>query len=212
MGWFDGAKSWVDKTVQEARDKAANDKAAKDEKHQQLANAGFNGEQQRLIMAADFALVPGENIVDITNGKVDGDWTTLAVTDQRVFLHSKRFGGDNVQDFAYGLLTSCDYKTGWGHRPGSITLVAAGNATTVADLKSDETKRLGPVIRNRMAMAHNSAGPQVGGGTPGNGIAQAAPVADDPAEQLRKLARLHDDKLITDEEFQAKRTEIMNRL
>jgi len=41
--------------------------------------------------------------------------------------------------------------------------------------------------------------------------APAAPV-DDPAEQLKKLADLHDSGLLTDEEFAAKRAAIVDRL
>jgi hypothetical protein len=173
-----------------------------------LQSAGWSGEQARLIRDAEFALMPGEKILDITNGKVDGTWTTLAVTDQRVLLHSKRFGGNSVVDFAYGLLTNSAYQTGAGHREGSITLVTPGGATTVTDLHTDETNRLGPGIRNQMAAAHNTRS-QTDAGPPAT---SASTPTEDPADQLRKLKQLRDDDLITEEEFQAKRTDIMNRL
>jgi hypothetical protein len=211
MGLFSSAKSWTEKATKEAWEKQKRDwdaPKAKQQKKQELKGAGWNGEQARLIADSEFALIPGEKILDITTGKVDGTWTTLAVTDQRVFLHSKRYGGNSVVDFAYGLLTSCAYETGAGRREGKITLVAAGDAATVTDLHKDETNRLGPVIRNHMAMAHSS-GPQMNAGPP---AAQAPTVTEDPADQLRKLTQLRDDDLITEEEFQAKRTDIMNRL
>jgi len=48
-----------------------------------------------------------------------------------------------------------------------------------------------------------------------NQIAHAAPAAlaaDDPAVALKKLSALHDEGLLTDDEFEAKRAEVITRL
>lgn len=42
--------------------------------------------------------------------------------------------------------------------------------------------------------------------------APAAPAADDPAVVLKKLSALHDEGLLTDDEFEAKRAEVIGRL
>lgn len=159
--------------------------------------------RQQLIDDAQQALLQGERILDVTGGMVtvhrfggnSGRRGTLVVTDQRVFLQTKRVGGYDVQDFAYGLLTSCNYSTGAGF--STIELVASGNKTRVTQILKEEAARIGPLIRNQMALAQSP-------------IPQQA--SDDPAEQLKKLNQLHDDGLLSEEEFQAKRTEIVGRL
>ena len=163
--------------------------------------------RQQLIDDATLALLPGERILDVTGGMVHvhrfgGDQErrgTLAVTDQRVFLQTKRVGGYDVQDFAYGLLSGCNYSAGAGL--GMIELVMAGERTRVTHVLKEEAKRIGPLIRHQMALARGSSMPD------------AAPQAQaDPAGQLRKLAELRTAGLLTEEEFQAKRGEIINRL
>lgn len=159
--------------------------------------------RQQLIDDAQQALLPGEHVLDATSGMVavhrfggkSARRGTVVVTDQRVFLQTKRVGGYDVQDFAYGLLTSCNYSTGAGF--GTIELAAAGNQTRVTQVLKKEATRIGPLIRNQMSLAQDP-------------ILRQTP--DDPAEQLRKLNHLHDESLLSEEEFQAKRTEIVGRL
>jgi Short C-terminal domain/Bacterial PH domain len=165
--------------------------------------------RQQLIDDAQQALLPGEHILDVTGGLVDvhrfgGNQArrgTLAVTDKRVFLQTKRAGGFDVQDFAYGLLSGCNYATGAGF--STIELVSPGDSTRVSQILKDEGARIGPLIRNQMAVAQSTtAGPAAAG----------APQPTDAADQLRKLSQLRDDGLLSEEEFQAKRDEVVKRL
>jgi hypothetical protein len=74
---------------------------------------------------------------------------TLAVTDQRVFLHFKRSRRGQRAERRLRPAYQLRLQDRIGHRPRSITLVAAGNvATAMPDRKSDETKGRGAVIRN----------------------------------------------------------------
>jgi hypothetical protein len=163
--------------------------------------------RQQLIDNAAPALLPGERILDATGGMVHvhrfsgehGRRGTLAVTDQRVFLQTKRVGGDDVQDFAYGLLSGCNYFA--GARLGTIELVMAAERTRVTHVLKEDAKRIGPLIRHQIALARTSSRPD------------AAPQARaGPAGQLRKLAALRAAGLLTDQEYQAKRTEIIGML
>ena len=159
--------------------------------------------RQQLIEDAIPALLPGEQILDATGGMVEvhrhgGSQSrrgTLAVTDQRVFLYTKRVGGYDVQDFAYGLLSACNYSTGAGF--GTIELVTVGERTRVTQVLKEEAKRIGPLVRHQMALARG---------------ALSAQTQADPTEQLRKLTELRDANLLTEEEFQVKRAALIDRL
>lgn len=163
--------------------------------------------RQQLMEDAQHALMPGEQILDVTGGMVEvhrfgGDQArrgTVVVTDRRVFLQTKRVGGFDVQDFAYGLLASCNYSTGAGF--GTIELVTAGERARVTQILKEEGARIAPVIRQQMAKTQGASS-----GAP------TSEASDDPGDQLRKLQRLRDDNLITEEEFQAKRADIVSRL
>ena len=159
----------------------------------------------QIVTDAQQALLPGETILDATGGMVDvhrhggkqARRGSLVVTDQRVFLFTKRVGGFDVQDFAYGMLTGCNYSTGAGF--STIELVAAGDRTMVSQVLKDEAKRIGPLIRNQMAVAVSPTSRQH---------------AEQPgaAEQLATLDQLRSTNLITEEEFGTKRAAILDRL
>lgn len=160
--------------------------------------------RQQLMEDARPALLPGEQILDATGGMVhvhrhggsQARRGTLAVTDQRVFLYTKRIGGYDVQDFAYGLLSACNYSTGAGY--GTIELVTVGERTRITQVLKEEAKRIGPLVRHQMALARSATSPPNG--------------QTDPAEQLRKLAELREAGLLTEQEFQAKRAAVVEKL
>jgi len=122
---------------------------------------------------------------------------SLVVTDQRGFLFTKRVGSFEFQDFTYGMLTGCNNSTGASF--STIELVSAGDRTTVTQFLKDEAKRIGPLIRNQMAVLTS----------PSRGPSAKQP---SPAEQLIDLDELRHANLISDDEFQVKRAEILNRL
>jgi len=120
------------------------------------------------------------------------------VTDRRVIIQTKRVGGYDVQDFAYGLLSGCNYATGAGFT--TIELVMAGERARVTQILKGEVQRIGPLIRQQMALARTPEGTARGNRD------------IDPAEQLRKLAGLHDAGLLTEQEFQTKRAEVISSI
>lgn len=75
------------------------------------------------------------------------------------------------------------------------------NAVIVAHSQAEEFLALKAKIEDALAQHHSPSGAQ----TP------AAPAAD-PAEQLKKLADLHQSGLLTDEEFATKRAAIVDKL
>ncbi len=89
-------------------------------------------------------------------------------------------------------------------RFGSQTVDAAKdeNAVIVAHSQVDEFLALKAKIEEALAHHHSLA----------TESAQAPVSADDPAEQLKKLADLHQSGLLTDEEFAAKRAVIVDKI
>ncbi|HXL43515.1 MAG TPA: PH domain-containing protein [Gaiellaceae bacterium] len=162
--------------------------------------------RDNLIKEARPALTPGEEVLDATLGMIQvrrlGSDTSrsgvILVTDRRVVLFTKKLGGYDVQDFAYGLLSSVDHKRGM--TSGSLNLAAAGDRTHVRMIHKDDVERIARLIRDRMALAHTSA--------EASAITASAQV-EDPSKAIRDLAALRDDGLITPEEFEAKKKQLL---
>ena len=144
--------------------------------------------------------MPGETVLDLTTGMVQvrrfGEGAqragTVAVTDRRVILFTKKLGGYDVQDFAFGLLTSVDHKKGMMF--GDLDLAASGDRTHVKMIPKDEVERVAQSIRERMAATHGVA---------------SRPETSDVPNQIRELGRLRDEGLISSEEFEAKKRQLL---
>ena len=165
----------------------------------------------QLMEDAAPALHDGEEVLDLTTGvahvkRMGSDSTrraTILVTDRRVVVFSKKLGGYDVQDYAYGLITGVDYKKGM--TSGHIDLRASGDSANVKQVEKDDVERIAQAIRHKMAAAHPTAAAPVPAPAPA-----PAPATPDFADEMRKLAALRDDGLLTEEEFQARRSKLLD--
>ena len=84
------------------------------------------------------------------------------------------------------------------------TAVIAGTATSVSNRVSRRQEA-------RWAQQEGSGAgqPQPGYGAPAEAPAQAPPPAADPIQQLKDLAALHDQGVLTDDEFAAQKAKIL---
>jgi Bacterial PH domain/Short C-terminal domain len=161
----------------------------------------FTTDQQRQINRAKEVLQEGEQVLDVTTGMVEvhrmGSKTSrngaILVTDRRVILYTKKIGGYEAYDHVFGLLTAIDYKKGVMY--ANITLAASGDRTHISRVPKDEVERVVKEIRARMAAAHEH-------GRPGAGVSAA--------DEIKKLAELHAAGILTDEEFAAKKKQILD--
>jgi hypothetical protein len=150
-------------------------------------------------------LMEAEVVVDFTTGNAEvtrmGKKTrrgaTLILTDRRIIIFSKKLGGYDAQDYAYGLLTGVDHKKGFSS--GHINLRAAGDSANISQVVKEDVERIAQVIRDRMAFAHRpvpSALPEP---------SATASVAD----ELIKLANLRDSGVLTVEEFEMQKARLL---
>lgn len=157
--------------------------------------------REQLLRDMAPALADGEEVIDFTTGSIEvrrmGQATkrqgTVVVTDRRVILFSKKLGGYDVQDYAYGLLTSVDHKKGMAF--GNLDLAAAGDHSRISLIGKDDIERVAQAIRQRVAQTQSAGAPSI--------------VAD-VAEQIRRLAGLRDDGILTSEEFEAKKRQLLD--
>lgn len=160
-------------------------------------------EKKRQQILGDLApvLVPGESIEEATTGMIKvrrmGTNTerngTIAVTDRRLVLFTKKVGGYDMQDFAYAMIASVDHKRGM--MGGNLTINAAGDQTHVSMVPKDDIETIAHAIREKVNASRS--GP----------AAVVAPL--DPMDQLKKLAELRDAGVISSDEFDAKKKQLL---
>jgi hypothetical protein len=165
--------------------------------------------KEKLVRDAQPVLSPDEQVLDATTGMVSvkrgGQETSrngvVVVTNRRVVLFTKKLGGYDVQDFAFGLLSSVNHKRGMTY--GNLDLASAGGRAHVKQIPKDEVEGISQLIRQRMALAHESpSAPPL--------APTAAPHAEeDVATTIRNLAALRDEGLLAPDEFEAKKRQLL---
>lgn len=168
-----------------------------------------------LDKAADH-LEPGEQVLAAVQGQHEvkrmGSDTVragvLAATDRRLIFYAKKIGGFDFEVFPYDHISSIEMgKNMMGHH---VTFFASGNRVHVKWIKKgQDVGQLMEVVK-----AHLHGGTAHGAAPSPVESAPAAPPpvvtqALDPVDQIRKLASLRDEGLISDEEFEEKKASLL---
>ena len=162
----------------------------------------------KLTEQAKAHLEPGEEI----RGAIQGTYETkimgsdsvrtgsLIATDRRLVFYAKKLGGYELESFPYGNISSFEQgKNLMGH---NVTFFASGNKIHMKWIKTDkELAQFTEVVKAAMNSADSTAGSVV-----------SPPTQPDVMEQLRKLGDLRAAGVLTDEEFAAKKADLLGRL
>jgi hypothetical protein len=141
----------------------------------------------------------GEQVINLSSGMYDGKQGLIVLTDQRVIFTSEGVGSSRLEDFPYSRISSVQTSTGMTF--GELTIYVSGNKAQIKQLIKDRAPEIGDYIRGRIS---DSAGapPQVAATPP------PAP-SSDPTDELRKFAALRDEGIISEDEFQAKKRQVL---
>ena len=174
------------------------------------------GKRKKLLADIQPVLNSGEQVLDCTTCNAEvirmGSKTkrsaTIAVTDRRVIIFSKKLGGYDVQDFAYGLLTGVNHKKGFTF--GDIDFRASGDSAHLTMVPKDEVERISQMVRDRIALSHRPDGP---GATVAPPVGQPNGPVGHPAvsvaDEIRKLGELRDAGLLSQEEFDTQKARLL---
>lgn len=167
----------------------------------------FTDKQKKEINKAKHVLTEGEKILDVTTGMGSvrrmGDETkrngALLVTDKRVIFFTKKLGGYEMSDHVYSMLTAVDYKKGIVY--GNVNLSASGDHYHISMVPKNDVERVAQCIRSQMGAikAHSSDG-------------NVSPANVNIPLQIKKLALLHEQGILTDNEFSSKKAELLARM
>lgn len=140
-----------------------------------------------------------EKIEKIVQGLYEKKNGILVATNKRlIFIDKGLIYGLTVEDFPYDKISSIQYKTGLIF--GELTIFASGNKADIQQVEKKQVKDFCDYVRARITEAKEHASYQPG-------LKQNNP--GDLADQIKKLANLKDQGLLTDEEFSAKKKQLL---
>jgi len=141
-----------------------------------------------------------EQVLNLAAGEYDGHQGLLAVTDGRLLFFEKGMVRSRQEDFPYSKISSIQTSTGMLF--GELVIFVSGNKAKLKQVVPKErATEIGDYIRARI---HD--------GPPAAAAQAAVPAPAGPADRLRSLQSMRDQGLISEEEFEAKRQQILAEL
>ncbi|HEX9774469.1 MAG TPA: PH domain-containing protein [Actinomycetota bacterium] len=160
---------------------------------------------EKLLDGAQQHLDSGEQVVEGVTGtcetkKLGQDWVRtgmLLATDRRVVFYAKKLGGYDLESFPYQNVSSVEMSKGMtGHR---VRFFASGNDVSMKYI--NDLPRLQRFVEHVRARMNEPSAPAASG-------EQGSDIMD----QLKKLGELRDAGVLTPEEFEAKKADLLKRL
>lgn len=145
-----------------------------------------------------------ETVGVIAQGTYRSNQGIAVLTDRRLVFVFHGLVSQAVEDLMLERITSVSTRV--GPALGELVVHTAGASAVVGGVVKADLALLADAVRR--VVAQGSA-PVVA--VPQQATVQAAPVPADPAEQLRQLAGLRDAGVLTEEEFAAKKAEVLQR-
>lgn len=188
--------------------------ASREEIERQLDRLGVGGKLRgrREMDELPNILWEDEVLEKLVQGKYNNNGGILVATNKRLIFIDKALLGSRlrVEDFPYDKLTSIQYDTGSffsdastlePDRRATITIFASGNKAEIKHVHKEQVQGFCDYVRARTSgIAEHASAPQAaasGGGAP------------DVVSQLERLARLKEQGMLTDEEFQGEKKKLL---
>ncbi len=153
----------------------------------------------------DSQLLDSETVIRIAGGKLKGGGL-LVLTDRRLLFFNRKIGRVHTSDFPLDKVSSVDWKQGMIN--GTITIFAMGEKSKIEDVYNVDGRHLVEETRERL---HAGSSPYP---APSREPArQDSPAqAADPMAAIAQLGQLHDAGVLSDEEFNEKKAELLKRI
>ncbi|MGN7359442.1 PH domain-containing protein [Paenibacillus sp. SAF-054] len=144
-------------------------------------------------------LLEGENIIAVAKGRYNKQSGIIVVTSSRIILMFKILFSSKTEEFHFNQITSIEHEKVPPLGLGKIKVLAMGNEAVIDNMDYKESDKMAGMIRGTMAQSK----------------APSAPVqsqSDDAFAKLEKLKKLHENKVISDAEFESKKNEILSTI
>ena len=169
------------------------------------------GKEDKLLRQMSEHLHPNEQVDSYVTGQIEvAIWGTdsirtglLAATNERLLMFAKKLGGFDLESFPYDRLSSFEH--GKNLMGGTLSFHASGNNVKMKWINTATMPAFVDMVRERM---HKKPAE----GTQGSQGTMPSPPALDIPGQIAALAALRDQGILTEEEFTAKKIELLSKM
>lgn len=121
----------------------------------------------------------------------------MVATEKRIIMYGKRFSGYNLETFPYEKISAIEVSKGFMGK--SISIKMSGNESELKWIQKGDPDAVVTKARELMAP------PSSGAGKPSDGN-------NDVLEQIKKLAELKEAGILSESEFETKKTDLLSRI
>lgn len=147
----------------------------------------------------------GERVELVLSGAYGNATGLLTLTDRRLLFTKDGVMSSTNEDFPIEKISSIQWKSGM--MLGSVTVYVSNNKAEIKNVDKTLGKLLVDTVRDRI-----QASPSAPAAVPAPMPTPVSSGGDDVMDQLRKVKELHDAGILTDAEFEAKKTELLGRI
>lgn len=140
----------------------------------------------------------GELVHAIGVGNLSGKMGIVALTDRRLLFLEKSIGSENLVEFALGSIGALSLGKKMGGE--TLTITYSGTTATITTLGHGQGDAIARKFRELKERSAFAASPSV------------APSPADPIEQIERLANLRDKGILSEDEFQAQKTQLLSNM
>jgi hypothetical protein len=138
-------------------------------------------------------------------GRYNNGYGILVATGSRViFIDKGMLGALKIEDFSYDRISSIESSTGM--LMGEITIYVSGNKAKLESIPNDQLSLFADFVRSRISKANDK---NQGSLSPAPVFTVPAPTPVSIADELEKFAKLRDQGIISDDEFNAQKTRLL---
>lgn len=163
-------------------------------------------------------LEPGEKIITGVKGAYEtkrfGQDSVrngvFLATDKRIIFFAKKLTGYDMEVFPYSTISSIEMGKGiMGHK---ITFFASGNKAAMKWIKEGNIQEFINEVKGRIGVKEDGGGAPIPTVVEGGGGAPIPTSEDGIPTQIKKLAELKDQGILSEEEFEAKKKELLEKM
>jgi Bacterial PH domain/Short C-terminal domain len=143
-----------------------------------------------------------EHVEQMTTGVYGRGTGLIVLTDRRLLFVQEGIFRKRTEDFPLEKVSSVQWSSGLGL--GTITIFTSGHKTEIKNVNKDDGREMTDHLRDRLSAPKPAAAPQA--------VPQAAADGPDIPDQIRKLGELRDAGVLTAEEFEGKKAELLSRM
>jgi hypothetical protein len=164
------------------------------------ARMGWRMGGQRELKSLVGELHADETVRFIAQGIYEENQGILVLTDRGLLFFFHGLMSHVTEDFALRLISSVQTKSGLA--TGEIKVFVSGNSASISRIVKEDLEPLANAVRQGINAQHAEA----------TEIQAPQKAADDPYEALKKLASLRDAGILSHDEFEAKKQELLHRM